>query len=416
MRLYHHSEVVRRLVPELMQFYPHRDRAAIPLSDTLPSPHIIVTQKGRFVTCLSAAMTIDVPVLPYASFQTAMDRADAERESARCRHEQLRALSLPELHAALNRGPGHVVREMVEIVERQPETYVRGVGPALVDTLPYLVQAAEIRQRWESRRDFRRRARKTGPERRLRTSSHKLHLLSESTLLLCLPLLGLMDTAVVTEMLFDLLGAASPYAEHFAYALSRHRDGGERLYARLADRDVPRFSRWAAVHALAAHLVRYPQNRRSLVQRLLLFGRSEQGKPNPVLGPTFRDGTAAQVEALLDRYPHGMAPFSERPRSPIWQFTGDDLNWHAFALAPVSALYPPRALAEEVQAAWRERLKEPPPEPEDEVQKPQVRSVPRVGRNAPCPCKSGAKYKHCCMDRPAPAPGAQDSPVPGAAP
>ena len=24
----------------------------------------------------------------------------------------------------------------------------------------------------------------------------------------------------------------------------------------------------------------------------------------------------------------------------------------------------------------------------------------RVGRNAPCPCGSGAKYKHCCADKP----------------
>jgi preprotein translocase subunit SecA len=25
-----------------------------------------------------------------------------------------------------------------------------------------------------------------------------------------------------------------------------------------------------------------------------------------------------------------------------------------------------------------------------------VRSGPKVGRNDPCPCKSGKKYKHCC--------------------
>jgi preprotein translocase subunit SecA len=28
-------------------------------------------------------------------------------------------------------------------------------------------------------------------------------------------------------------------------------------------------------------------------------------------------------------------------------------------------------------------------------QKP-VRVAPKVGRNAPCPCGSGKKYKHCC--------------------
>ncbi len=25
-----------------------------------------------------------------------------------------------------------------------------------------------------------------------------------------------------------------------------------------------------------------------------------------------------------------------------------------------------------------------------------VRQVPKVGRNDPCPCGSGKKYKHCC--------------------
>jgi SEC-C motif-containing protein len=30
------------------------------------------------------------------------------------------------------------------------------------------------------------------------------------------------------------------------------------------------------------------------------------------------------------------------------------------------------------------------------VPKTIVRSVPKVGRNEPCPCGSGKKYKHCC--------------------
>ncbi|MDY7109772.1 MAG: SEC-C metal-binding domain-containing protein, partial [Planctomycetota bacterium] len=32
--------------------------------------------------------------------------------------------------------------------------------------------------------------------------------------------------------------------------------------------------------------------------------------------------------------------------------------------------------------------------------KPQpVRAAPTVGRNEPCPCGSGKKYKHCCGKR-----------------
>ena len=31
--------------------------------------------------------------------------------------------------------------------------------------------------------------------------------------------------------------------------------------------------------------------------------------------------------------------------------------------------------------------------------KPFIREEPRVGRNDPCPCGSGKKYKKCCMSK-----------------
>jgi len=39
--------------------------------------------------------------------------------------------------------------------------------------------------------------------------------------------------------------------------------------------------------------------------------------------------------------------------------------------------------------AWREAF--------EEVQQPFVREGPKVGRNDPCPCGSGRKFKQCCM-------------------
>ena len=35
-------------------------------------------------------------------------------------------------------------------------------------------------------------------------------------------------------------------------------------------------------------------------------------------------------------------------------------------------------------------------EPVPEVREPIRRDEPKVGRNTPCPCGSGKKYKHCC--------------------
>ena len=34
----------------------------------------------------------------------------------------------------------------------------------------------------------------------------------------------------------------------------------------------------------------------------------------------------------------------------------------------------------------------------DQYQAPVVRTLPKVGRNAPCPCGSGKKYKKCCLN------------------
>lgn len=31
---------------------------------------------------------------------------------------------------------------------------------------------------------------------------------------------------------------------------------------------------------------------------------------------------------------------------------------------------------------------------------PMVRQFPKLGRNNPCPCNSGRKYKHCCINQP----------------
>ena len=43
---------------------------------------------------------------------------------------------------------------------------------------------------------------------------------------------------------------------------------------------------------------------------------------------------------------------------------------------------------------------EPDDEDEDsaEPQEPYVRATPKVGRNDPCPCGSGKKYKKCCLE------------------
>jgi len=40
---------------------------------------------------------------------------------------------------------------------------------------------------------------------------------------------------------------------------------------------------------------------------------------------------------------------------------------------------------------------------------PVLRMEPRIGRNEPCPCASGRKYKLCCLNKPKPKPAAESS-------
>ena len=73
--------------------------------------------------------------------------------------------------------------------------------------------------------------------------------------------------------------------------------------------------------------------------------------------------------------------------------------------APASLLPRPRCLtrrrrrASSAASKCRCRTRPPRPAPaEPEIQLPKVtvrRETPKVGRNDPCPCGSGKKYKHC---------------------
>jgi uncharacterized protein YecA (UPF0149 family) len=39
------------------------------------------------------------------------------------------------------------------------------------------------------------------------------------------------------------------------------------------------------------------------------------------------------------------------------------------------------------------------PSPFSILDQPYVRTTPKIGRNEPCPCGSGKKYKKCCSNR-----------------
>jgi hypothetical protein len=71
---------------------------------------------------------------------------------------------------------------------------------------------------------------------------------------------------------------------------------------------------------------------------------------------------------------------------------GDDPPWNRFA--DPWRFYDPVAIAAR-QKRWAEEDAE--MLLDDEPPQPVIRSSPKIGRNDPCPCGSGKKYKKCCL-------------------
>ena len=81
---------------------------------------------------------------------------------------------------------------------------------------------------------------------------------------------------------------------------------------------------------------------------------------------------------------------------PIFAFT-EKTNWRGHDLGYEKMVKTQQAIAANVRkihAYWLERRTEYAP-----VTEPVRRKAPRVGRNDPCPCGSGKKYKKCCLRR-----------------
>jgi hypothetical protein len=75
--------------------------------------------------------------------------------------------------------------------------------------------------------------------------------------------------------------------------------------------------------------------------------------------------------------------YAGEPRAPDWRERADPWRF-----------YDPEEIAER-QARWVEEETD---QDEDEpVVQPYTRDAPKVGRNDPCPCGSGKKYKKCCL-------------------
>jgi hypothetical protein len=106
------------------------------------------------------------------------------------------------------------------------------------------------------------------------------------------------------------------------------------------------------------------------------------------------DGFGVMCE-VLDGGEKGQMPLSElevERSNPSYQMVDDYITWFANA--------PEADVDENLDEDWEEGFED---DLDDEVKnEPEEESPPtrqRVGRNDPCPCGSGKKYKKCCMEK-----------------
>ena len=103
-----------------------------------------------------------------------------------------------------------------------------------------------------------------------------------------------------------------------------------------------------------------------------------------------------QRDPLVEYKRESFALFEE-----LWNRATEEMVRMFYLLRPVTAAEEEELLATRTQRTQQQRLAYSQPRAQVDQRtetsvKPVVRSVPKVGRNAPCPCGSGRKYKKCC--------------------
>jgi hypothetical protein len=109
-----------------------------------------------------------------------------------------------------------------------------------------------------------------------------------------------------------------------------------------------------------------------------------------------REEYRALLEGMADRQRGKFRDFTRSEVDEAFAAGQDEPDWLRFADPWV--FYTPEAIAARQQRWAREAEEEASEvEAEESVPPPYIRLAPRIGRNDPCPCGSGKKFKKCCM-------------------
>jgi uncharacterized protein len=142
------------------------------------------------------------------------------------------------------------------------------------------------------------------------------------------------------------------------------------------------------MNSIAAHLIEEPESFEPL------FLESEVDGKTFTIVDEWCEGYRRGVELAEVEWRAGGAEIMAL-LEPIFDFT-EASAWPAHELAEQETEGLQRALAPNVRAIhayWLARRGDTTPASARPIQ----RAQPRVGRNDPCPCGSGKKYKKCCL-------------------
>ena len=94
----------------------------------------------------------------------------------------------------------------------------------------------------------------------------------------------------------------------------------------------------------------------------------------------------AEFDSDIWDHAHEEVPELFEPLADLSRMERDDESWETACLELGQSLVRIRDYFR--AGEWREAF--------EEIQKPVVRPGPKIGRNDPCPCGSGRKFKKCC--------------------
>lgn len=179
--------------------------------------------------------------------------------------------------------------------------------------------------------------------------------------------------------------------------------GAQRL---AASDDLPLYARWTALDALLVLVACGAWPRQAMIDWLgALWPRWQANGPDADYTPLVNTACTLAASELLPLVREAYARGQVDPHYDRLESIEDRC---ARAFSPDEDIPAGRRMVEDpaTQMEWQRRFHPSPEDMDDDafddedflVEEPYVRPFPKVGRNDPCPCGSGKKYKKCCMN------------------